>query len=480
MRSLIKELKIVKRYLTYFYCAVSAFILMICFSASSKGVIKHTLNSSYTIKTVVIDAGHGGHDAGCSGKHSKEKHITLKVAKQLKNYIKDAFPDVQIILTRETDVFVPLHHRSAIANKNNADLFISIHCNAAPHSSSVKGTETYVMGLHKTESNLSVAKRENSVILEETDYANHYDGFDPNSPMAHITFSLFQNAYQEQSIVFADLIEKQFSQRAGRKSRGVKQAGFLVLYKTAMPSVLVESGFLTNQSEEDFLKSTYGQEIISSAIYRAFKEYKVLVEEKGSIGFIDEPIMQEKKEVEIQTEIYPPKEKIVVPVEQDVEISPHTNLPPSESQEIIATPSIPKVTVTEPQITDSQEKELSFIEAYLNKHAKFVKEVSPTEKNPTKRNSDVISPNNYDSFLSEDALVYKVQIFLSSNDALLNSTDLNNIVALEIESLDNGLKRYLSGRFSDYDSVQKHCAQLRINGFPDAFIVKYQGGARVP
>ena len=243
--------------------------------------------ASYEVKTVVIDAGHGGHDGGCSGRHSKEKHLTLKVAKQLRDYIKESFPYVKVILTRETDVFVKLHERSAIANRNNADLFISIHCNAASNKSSVYGTETYVMGLHKTESNLNVAKRENSVILSETDYSNHYDGFDPNSPMAHISFSLFQNAYQDQSIFFADLVEKQFSQRAGRKSRGVKQAGFLVLYKTAMPSVLIESGFLTNRKEEDFLKSTYGQEIIASAIYRAFKEYKNLVESKGNVAFIN-------------------------------------------------------------------------------------------------------------------------------------------------------------------------------------------------
>lgn len=264
--------------------------------------------ASYIVKTVVIDAGHGGHDGGCSGRHSKEKHLTLKIAKQLKHYIKNAFPEVQVILTRETDVFVELHERSAIANRNNADLFISIHCNAAPSKSSVYGTETYVMGLHKTESNLNVAKRENSVILSETDYAKHYDGFDPNSPMAHISFSLFQNAYQEQSIFFADLVEKQFSKRAGRKSRGVKQAGFLVLHKTAMPSVLIESGFLTNRSEEDFLKSTYGQEIISSAIYRAFKEYKSLVESKGEVAFINAVEKVDKKI--IPTENTPPQNNL--------------------------------------------------------------------------------------------------------------------------------------------------------------------------
>ncbi len=455
-------------------------------NASVKNILKHSLNNNYTINTIVIDAGHGGHDGGCSGKHSKEKHITLLIAKQLKSYIQDAFPNVQIILTRDKDVFIPLHERSAIANKNKADLFISIHCNAAPNSSSVKGTETYVMGLHKTESNLSVAKRENSVILEETDYANHYDGFDPNSPMAHITFSLFQHAYQEQSIAFADLIEKQFSQQAGRKSRGVKQAGFLVLYKTAMPSVLIESGFLTNRSEEDFLKSTYGQEIIASAIYRAFKEYKVLVEEKGSVAFINEPSANvsaapKNNEIQLDKNIPPPSKEITKPIEQNVETAPATNvIPPAEPTKSQISITIPNTDKPETQITETQEKELSFIEAYLNKHAKFEKTVSPERPKPNMESQETMTVDNYDPLLSEDALVYKVQIFLSSNDALLQSTNLNNIIALEIESLENGLKRYLSGRFSNYDRVQQHCAQLRANGFPDAFVVKYQGGERVP
>jgi len=269
----------------YKYIQRIAVLTIVVFICSAFNYTKH---SSYKVKTVVIDAGHGGHDGGCSGRNSKEKHLTLKIAQQLRQYINNSFPDVKVILTRNKDVFVELHERSAIANRNNADLFISIHCNAAPSKSTVYGTETYVMGLHKTESNLQVAKRENSVILSESDYAKHYDGFDPNSPMAHISFSLFQNAYQQQSIFFADLVEKQFSERAGRKSRGVKQAGFLVLYKSAMPSVLIESGFLTNRSEENFLKSTHGQEIIASAIYRAFKEYKNLVESKGSIAFIND------------------------------------------------------------------------------------------------------------------------------------------------------------------------------------------------
>lgn len=412
-----------KRNFKYFGCLFGLFfICFILFSFDDKG--KHSA-VDFKINTIVIDAGHGGHDGGCSGKHSKEKHITLKIARQLKAYIQAAFPKLNIVLTREEDVFVELYERSAIANRNNADLFISIHCNSAPHSSAAKGTETYVMGLHKNESNLNVAKRENAVILEESDYAKNYDGFDPNSPMAHITFSLFQNAFQEQSIVFADLVEKQFSQRAGRKSRGVKQAGFLVLYKTAMPSVLIESGFLSNRSEEDFLKSTDGQEIIASAIYRAFKEYKILVEEKGSAT-----IVEEKAELE-------PAEAI-----------DESNKPTVESE---------------------------IVQEYSTN--KIIEPEAPFLFQPKEIDRDFIKP----STVSNDSLlIYKVQVFASSNAAILEDLNFDAISTLEVEPATNGVKRYLAGQFFDYSKVQNYCMHLKENGFPDAFIVKYKNGNRLP
>jgi N-acetylmuramoyl-L-alanine amidase len=200
------------------------------------------MTTPYVLKTVVIDAGHGGHDHGCSGSSNKEKTVALNLALKLGALIEKNYPDVKVVYTRKTDVFVELYERAAIANRNNADLFICIHCNANP-SSSPSGTETYVMGLHKTEANLNVAKRENDVILMEDDYSQHYDGFDPNNPASHIIFSLNQHAFMEQSILFASSVEKYFKTNSNRSSRGVKQAGFLVLWKTAMPSVLIETGF---------------------------------------------------------------------------------------------------------------------------------------------------------------------------------------------------------------------------------------------
>jgi N-acetylmuramoyl-L-alanine amidase len=230
----------------------------------------------YKVKTIVIDAGHGGKDPGCKGKVHREADMTLRVALELGRIIQTN-PRVKIIYTRKTNKFVELHDRAGLANKNNADLFISIHCNSGPKH--VFGTETYTMGLHSSEGNLEVAKRENSVILQESDYKKNYDGFDPNSPQGHILFSLFQNAYIENSLKFASKVEKEFKQKVGRTSRGVKQAGLIVLWKTAMPSALIEIGFLTNKEEEKFLSSETNRTFIASGIYRAFKEYKEEMED---------------------------------------------------------------------------------------------------------------------------------------------------------------------------------------------------------
>ena len=229
-------------------------------------------SKKYKVKTVVIDAGHGGKDPGCSGKVLKEAEMTLKVALELGKMIKQNISGVKVIYTRDKNEFVELHDRAGLANKNNADLFISIHCNSGPKN--IHGTETYTMGLHTSEGNLDVAKRENAVVLKENNYKKNYDGFDPNSPEAHILFSLYQNAYIENSLRFADQVEAQFKKRVGRTSRGVKQAGFIVLWKTAMPSALIEIGYLTNKEEEAYLNNKINRTYIASGIFRAFKQYK--------------------------------------------------------------------------------------------------------------------------------------------------------------------------------------------------------------
>lgn len=229
----------------------------------------------YKIRTVVIDAGHGGKDRGCNGKAAYEADVALKLALALGRRIEDSMPDVKVIYTRKTDVFVELIERAEIANRAGADVFISIHLNAGP--AAARGTEIWTMGPAKSDANLAVAKRENAVVLQETDYKKNYGGFDPRSPQSHILFSLFQSAYIENSLRFAQAADRQLRALA-RPSRGVKQAGFLVLWKTAMPAVLIEAGFLTNPKDEKLLNTSAGQTYTAVALFKAFKTYKQQLE----------------------------------------------------------------------------------------------------------------------------------------------------------------------------------------------------------
>ena len=223
--------------------------------------------------TVVLDAGHGGKDPGAVGKKIKEKDINLDIVLKLGDLIKQNNPDVKVIYTRSNDVFIELGERARIANKNNADLFISVHTNAA-QSKSAKGTETYALGLAKSEENLNVAKRENSVILLEDDYSTKYEGFDPTSAESYIMFDFMQGIHLEQSINLASSIQDQFRLNANRSDRGVRQGLFWVLRATSMPSVLIEVGYISNAEEEAFLAQQSSRQKLAESIYNAFSQYK--------------------------------------------------------------------------------------------------------------------------------------------------------------------------------------------------------------
>ncbi len=230
-----------------------------------------------TVQVVVIDPGHGGFDPGTRGRSVLEKNVALKISLKLGAYIERNFPQVKVIYTRKDDRYLELNERAEIANQAKADLFICIHANSVPRPD-VHGTETFVMGLHRSEQNFEVSKRENSVMLLDEKYKEKYEGFDPSSPESYILFSLTQSAFQESSLKFAGLVEQQFRTKLGRYSHGVKQAGFWVLWKTTMPSVLIETGFLTNAKDEAYLGSAEGQDAMAAGIFRAFREYKTQLE----------------------------------------------------------------------------------------------------------------------------------------------------------------------------------------------------------
>lgn len=239
-------------------------------------------NDETHVSVVVIDPGHGGKDAGAAVGKAMEKDIVLDLALRLGESIQKKYPDIKVIYTRKTDVFIPLHERARIANKNKADLFISIHINGTDNSYA-RGTETFVLGQHRSKENLDVAKKENAVILLEDDYETTYEGFDPNSSESYIMFELVQDEYLDQSVTFASEIQSQF-RHIGRVDRSVKQAGFLVLRQAAMPSVLIEAGFISHPDERNYLVSTNGKAFLSEAIFKAFESYKRKIENKSSFA----------------------------------------------------------------------------------------------------------------------------------------------------------------------------------------------------
>ncbi len=236
---------------------------------------------------IVIDPGHGGRDSGAQGAISYEKNIALAIALKTGEYLEQNLSNVKVLYTRKNDTFVELQDRATFANRNNADLFISIHANWAK-TKSIRGTETFIMGLAKDEQNLEVAMKENEVIMLENDYSTKYEGFDPKSPESYIMFTLMQNIYQEQSTSLASKIQAEYKEKIKRIDRGVKQAGFWVLFMTTMPSVLTETGFITSPEEEKFLNSKQGQDYIASSIFRACREYVNELDNKSGISAVKE------------------------------------------------------------------------------------------------------------------------------------------------------------------------------------------------
>ena len=256
---------------------ISKYLFCLYLTLACVCLAQNTHAQTTQIKTVAIDAGHGGKDPGAVYSGTKEKDITLAVALKLGKLIKQQHPNVEVIYTRDKDVFIALDERANIANKKHADLFISIHVNASK-ASSASGSETYVMGANKTKENEEIARRENAVIMYEDDYETRYNGFDPNSPEASILFSLMQNVYLEQSLHLASYIQEEFGNNPIKLNRGVKQAGFWVLYKTAAPSILIELGFVSNATDRGIMTNDKQQDRLALAILNAFTRYKNMCE----------------------------------------------------------------------------------------------------------------------------------------------------------------------------------------------------------
>lgn len=366
---------------------------------------------------VVIDAGHGGHDPGAIGKISKEKNINLKVALKLGNLIKQNCNDVKVVYTRSKDVFIPLDRRAEIANNAKADLFISIHTNALANNRTAKGASTWTLGLAKSDANLEVAKRENSVILYEDDYKTRYAGFNPNSAESYIIFEFMQDKYMEQSVHLASLVQKQFRHHCKRVDRGVHQAGFLVLKASAMPSILVELGFISTPEEERYLNTEEGSSTLAKGIYRAFLSYK--------------------REHEIR-----------------LTGSSRTALPNDD-----------EVTDTEVAQIDSTESE-----------NKKPQNIPRTDKLVTEAKTQ--RPIVVESTTNDSEITFKIQILTSSRPLSKNDKRLKGLKDVDYYK-ENGLYKYTYGALSDYNKVLRTRRNTVTPLFKDAFIIAFRNGEKM-
>ncbi len=414
--------------------------LLIClpFFSETASFLPYQSNLRFTI---VIDPGHGGKDSGALGSRVKEKDIALKLALKLGQYVSTYMPDVRVLYTRTTDKFVPLHERIALANQNNADVFFSVHCNALmTRPSSVNGTETYVMGLHKATENLTVAKRENKVVLLEQNYNNNYNGYDPNSSEAHIMLSMYQNAYLAQSMLLAEKVESQFKNKANRKSRGVKQAGFIVLRAATMPSILVETGFLSNTAEESYLNSEKGQVYMASAMYRALKDYKNTIE-----GTPNSTYQAARTPASSQTRAtynYTPTTKKVIP----------SNSKNQERKPTVAYKPTPKE--VEPEVMD----------------VPSIESMYPTTLT---KNRTAVSTQN-----SNSQVIFRVQLAASPSKINLKTGIWSSIKGLNCVKIGNSYK-CLVGQHSALSAAVQSQTYWRNNGFKDAFVVAFRNGQKI-
>ena len=458
---------------------------------------------AYRVRTVVIDPGHGGAKPGAQGKHTQEKTITLAVAKKFGKLIEDNYPDVKVIYTRTTDVDISLAERAHIANRNKADLFVSIHANSHP-TSTPTGVETFVMGLSESRANLEVAKKENADILLESDYKNNsdYSGFDPNAPETYVMLTMFQNAFIDKSLNLAQAIQTQYKQNLKTINRGVKQAELYVLYKTTCPSVLTEIGFISNPTEEAFMISDEGQAKIAVSLFNAFMTYKAT--EEGS-DRIANPVInikgwkQESAKPESKTETKPEPKPEATPtvkeepraaiaetqpavkekeatkeaqpaaedkvVEKQPEVQPAVETPHETPSTKPTPPSQLPAVKTTPEVPKAEPKQESQAEPKQEPKAESKKPAPAAETQTTSA--------------TDAGVRYRVQICSSTRQMKPGDPDLHGIK--DIYSVKNDrYYLYTAGNYTNVQEARKRCNTIRsTTPFRDAFVIAIYRGERV-
>ena len=421
--------------------------------------------------TLVIDAGHGGHDAGAVGALTKEKTINLNVALAFGRLVEQHCPDVKVIYTRKTDVFIPLHTRADIANKNKADLFISIHTNALPKGHISRGMETYTLGMHRAADNLAVAKRENEVILYEKDYRQRYQGFDPNSSESYIMFEFIQDHNMAQSVELAKFVQRRTCATAGRQNKGVKQAGFLVLRETSMPSCLIELGFISTSDEERFLHSQNGVSLLGQGIYQAFLDYKRKYAPSVSVPYKPEP----QPEVTVP-EVLPPTPQPQAqqePVKESKRERRRREKAEQEAREAAAKAEQEAREASSPSLQGGTEGG-SATSPSLQGGTEGGSTSSPSLQGGTEGGS-ASSPSLQGG--TEGGLpVFKVQILAASTQLKPSSPHLKGETQVEYFQ-EGGMYKYTVGSSTDYNAINQLRKQLAAK-FPQAFVVAFKNGQK--
>ncbi len=402
---------------------------------------------------VVIDAGHGGHDAGAIGSFSKEKNINLSVALAVGKQLERDYSGIKVIFTRKTDVFVTLQGRAQIANKNKADLFVSIHTNAAAKGNTAQGTETYTLGLHRTQENLEVAKKENSVILIEDDYKTRYAGFNPNSSESYIMFEFMQDKNMKQSVQLATNVQKEFKNTAHRADRGVRQAGFLVLHATTMPSVLIELGYISTPHEERYLNSSEGVAMLSKSISKAIAQYSRSQGHATTYTAPAEPI---------------PSESAALP--ESEEEAPHAAKEPVEAPETPTRGEAPARSEA-PAKTDSSARKQEAAQ-----HGTETGHHEASERHETSGQNRADATNNQTK-KENNKPIFKIQILTASSPLKENDKRFKGLKPVSYYK-ENGIYKYTYGESTDYNEVLRLKRKIT-EQFKDSFIIAFRRGEKM-
>lgn len=394
---------------------------------------------------LVLDAGHGGRDPGAVGKIAREKDITLSVVKKVGALVNEKYPDIKVVYTRKNDVFVPLEERASIANNHHADLFISVHTNAAK-SRAAYGAETYTLGLAKSQANLAVAMAENSVMMLEDDYKTRYQGFDPSSVDSYIMFEFMMDTYLDNSIAFATDVQQQLTTRSRRHDRGVRQAGFWVLHRSACPSVLVELGFISNQQEELYMASDRGQQELAESIFTAFTKYKRNYDRKSGNGT---PSVSARE----------------LPVDKVSEKQPETE------------PQIRKAdSPSSAAGTRSQRKPDEAVAGTLTA-VPVTQSASDQTGSGQSGSTAAMQSENSGIVRTSTIPVFKVQIKSSPTRLNLNSAVFKGLKNVEVFT-EGGLYKYTVGNETDYAAANRLKNELK-KKFPDAFLIAFRGDRKI-